>query len=209
MDFESLIQLPESHRDDRWEAHFLDGLIPRKVDVEDAEPKAGPDGWPYLRIRAQAAEGGEPFARVVRWLAGRGIGLVVNAHKMMPDYVFTYGMIWNFVETGRFVNPPVPEPEPSSEAKMVAGAPTAKFLPPYVRGILREFLVNQGFPNPRVAVVTTADWRHSDLVFSTESLNGIVPSGQRTLAEALAWFLPTHYGLRFVPEAELAAFRPL
>ena len=208
MDFESLIQLPESHRDDRWEAHFLDGLIPRKVDLDGAEPGPGPDGWPYLRIRAGAAEGAEPFHRVVRWLAGRGIGLVVNAHKMMPDYVFTYGMIWNFVETGRFVRPDVPAAWPT-DAKLIAGQPTPKFLPPYVRGVLREFLNEQGFPNPRVAVVTTGDYAVADLVFAIESLNDLPEKARSTLAEALSWFLPTHYGLRFMPEAEIGSFAAL
>ena len=68
------------------------------------EPQNGPDGWPYLLVRT-SAEAAEPFARVVEWLAGRGIGLVVNPHKMVPDYVFTYGMLWNYIETGRFVLP--------------------------------------------------------------------------------------------------------
>jgi hypothetical protein len=211
MDFETLIQQPESRRDDAWEAHFLDGLIPRKVDVEATEPTPGPDGWPYLRIRVAAAEGGEPFHRVVRWLAGRGIGLVVNSHKMMPDYVFTYGMIWNFIETGRFVMPP-PPPAPAdapAPGPRLMGAPTPKYLPPYVREILREFLKHQGFAAPRVLVITTSDYRQTDLTFSTESLNDLPESGHKVLAEALHWFLPQHYAIQFLSEVGLPAFTPL
>jgi hypothetical protein len=219
MDFETLIQLPESLRDDAWEARFLDGILTTKVVVEAEEPKPGPDGWPYLHLRT-GGEGQEPFHRVVKWASGRGIGLVVNAHKMVPDYVFTYGMLWNFIETGRFVapmnssTPPDPGPQVAAEEvilqpdqDLMAGAPTEKFLPPYVRAVLREFLIAQGFPRPRILVLSSSrDFSQTDLVFSLESLNDLAASAQPVLAEALSWFLPIHYRLVLGSERNLPAF---
>lgn len=212
MEFETLIQQPEARRDAEWERQFLDGLLRSKVAVVKEEPQTGPDGWPYLLVKT-GGEGGEPFHRVVKWLASRGIGAAVNSHKMVPDYVFTYGMLWNYMETGRFVVPAEPRPagalvlEPGQ--KMVMGAPTFKYLPSYVRDVLREFLEAQGFAKPRILVISSPDYKHVDLAFSLESLGGLSPADQKTLGEGLAWFLPLHYNHALLSEAGLPPFVPL
>lgn len=212
MTFETLVQQPESLRDSQWEAQFLDALIPQNVVVEATEAKPGPDGWPYFRIRT-AADGTEPFVRLVHWLAGRGIGLAVNAHKMMPDYVFTYGMLWYFVQSGRFV---VPQPqvapgkiELTPGPNLLMGAPTEAYLPKSVRGILAEFLKAQGYADPKVLVVSTQDFAQIDLVFSIESLGNLPEAQHRTMAEALSWFMPLHYSLVLASEKDLPPFHAL
>ncbi len=206
MEFEKLVQLPESARDDRWEKQFLDSILTLKVRVlEDGQTATGPDGWPYLKVATQ--DGEESFDKVVRWLAGRGIGLVVNPHKMVPDYVFTYGMLWNFVETGFFVSPWSPPPAGqvliTPESRPVVGPPTDKFLPPYVRDILRELLQAQGFDQVKILVAASQDFTEQDLVVANESVGELNASEQRQLAEALSWFLPLHYSLVFGPEQNL------
>src|ERR1044072_556607 len=110
LDLYQLVSQPESYRDDEWERAFLQAIIDAKVALESEEAKRGPDGWPYLFVKTSAT-GKEPVSRIVTWLVDRGIGMAVNAHKMVPDYIFTYGMIWNFKETGLFLsnnetNPP-------------------------------------------------------------------------------------------------------
>lgn len=207
MEFDKLVQLPEASRDDRWEKQFLDSVINLKVEVlEGGQAATGPDGWPYLRV-STTSDGMEPFDKIVRWLAGRGIGLVVNPHKMVPDYVFTYGMLWNFVETGYFVSPWNP-PQPGAvelgpEARPIVGPPTEKYLPPYVRAILKELLGSQGFAEPRVVVASNKDYSETDLVLANESVGDLNAGDQRQLAEALSWFLPLHYSLVFAPEQNL------
>lgn len=204
MDFDKLIQQPESTRDDKWEAQFLDAIVSINVEVQaKGEPITGPDGWPYISVRT--GRGDEPAIKLVRWLAGRGIGLVVNSFKMAPDYVFTYGMLWNYVETGRFITPL--QPGGAGDANLadlpIRGAPTDKYLPPYVRSIMKDFLKAQGIPTPRLLVATSQDYKQTDLVFSMESMGSPNPMEQRTLAEALSWFLPLHYSMIFVPELSL------
>lgn len=212
MDFDTLIQQPESRRDEAWEAQFLDSILTMKVAVVQDTPQTGPDGWPYLPVRT-GGETIEPFIRIVRWLSGRGIGLVVNPHKMVPDYVFTYGMIWNYIENGRFVLPLKPSPAGQvvleEGQKMVMGAPTEKYLPSYVRSVIREFLAAQGFPDPKILVISSPDYKSIDLAFSLDSLPGVSEQGQKALADALAWFLPLHYSLAFLPERNLPPFHPL
>jgi hypothetical protein len=72
-----------------------------------------------------------------------------------------------------------------------------------VREVLREFLAAQGFGKPRIAVMTSADYKNTDLVLSVESLNQLPESGHAVLAEALGWFLPLHYSLVFASERDL------
>lgn len=205
MDFEKLIQLPESRRDDQWEREFLDRLVGLQVEVQgQGQPVYGPDGWPYLSVRTD--RGQEPLAKIVTWLAGRGIGLVVNSHKMAPDYVFTFGMLWNFAETGRFVVPfegSAAGGAADLAERPVQGPPTEAYLPLYVRSIIKEFLKAQGMPEPRILVATSRDFKQTDLVWSLESLAAPTPAEQRTLADALSWFLPLHYTQVFAPEAAL------
>lgn len=214
MELDWLLQQPEKSRDQAWETAVLDGLINTNVQLQSAEPQEGPDGWPYLFVKTGPG-GTEPFARIVDWLAGRGIGLVVNAHKMLPDYVFTYGMLWNFKETGRFVWPEFERVATGSiqllnDQQTVMGAPTEKYLPSYARSVIRDFLSQQGFSQPRILVVSQApDYKVTDLVFSIESLGGLEEKDQKTMAEALAWFLPLHYSLVFASEKGLPPFHPL
>jgi len=214
MSLETLIQQPESLRDNQWELQFLDALVPTKVDIVGDQPQNGPDGWPYMLVRT-STEGKEPFQKVVQWLSGRGIGLVVNPHKMVPDYVFTYGMIWNFTRTGRFVMPgsstlvkaPGPERvvvEPGQ--KLLMGPPTEDYLPSSVRDILREFLAQQALKNVRILVLTTSDFKQTDLALSLESLGPLSDRDQKSLAQALSWFLPLHYSLVLISEQGLPPF---
>lgn len=212
MEFESLIQQPESRRDTQWEGQFLQTFPQMKVELESDQAKAGPDGWPYFFVKT-APDGSEPVKDILEWLAGRGIGLVVNAHKMMPDYVFTYGMLWNFVETGRFLEPQIERPAGSvtysPDKPLVVGPPSEKYLPLYVREVLKEFLTAQGYLAPRVLVVSSQDYKEVDLVFSTESLNSLPTDQHKVLAEQLAWFLPLHYNLVLGSEQGMPPFHAL
>jgi hypothetical protein len=213
MEFERLIQQPEAARDDKWEALFLDGILQRKVQLESDEAKEGPDGWPYFFIRTDGEGATEPFIDIVKWLSSRGIGLAVNAHKMVPDYIFPYGMLWNYVETGRFVMPQEQasggEVSYDENQKVKFGPPSDKYLPPYVRQVLRDFLLAQGFTGPKILVVTSEDFKHVDLLLSLDSLGGLPKSQHKTLAEMLAWFLPLHYNLVLGSEEGLPKFHDL
>ena len=218
MEFNALIQQPESKRDDQWEQAFLQQFIQLNVQLESDQAKPGPDGWPYLFVRT-GPEGKEPVKDIVRWLAGRGIGLVVNPHKMVPDYVFPYGMLWNYAEHGRFTEPGT-SPEASKqrpagevvfqrEQKMIFGPPSERYMPPYVRGVMREFLRAQGFEKPKVLVATTPDYRDVDLLLSLDSLGGLPKAEQKKFAEMMSWFLPLHYTFVLGEEAGLPEFHPL
>lgn len=211
MDFETLLQRPESQRDNKWEEEFLTQFAKTNVHLESDQPKSGPDGWPYLFVRTGAG-GTEPAPNIVQWTAGRGIGLAVNAHKMIPDYIFPHGMLWNFVETGRFLHPQPEKPRTGDavyKEGVIAGPPSEKYLPPYVRDIIKEFLRSMGFEHPRVLVVSNAKFDEVDLVLSVDSLKGLEKQDHQAFADRIAWFLPLHYTLVLGQEAGLPPFSSL
>lgn len=209
MDLERIVSQPEAYRDDEWERVFFQALMESNVKLESTEAQPGPDGWPYMFART-GSEATEPTLRLLDWLATRGIGLVVNPHKNLPDYVFTYGMIWFFKETGLFLAENAPPPgeqtiEIQPGEQLYVGEPSKQYLPDYVRQILGQFLADQGVGQPRVLMLSR-DNKHFDLCWSAESLGSPNPSEYAGVAEALAWFLPQHYSLVVISEKGLPPF---
>lgn len=202
-----LSEVPDLERNEAWEDRFLQALAGAKLNLLAEDAQRGPDGWPYLMAET-SDEASEPAQRVFHWLSSRGIGLAINPRKQYPDYVLTYGMIWNFRETGRFIDRRVNKTagsvtlQKSREIKI--GSPDPKYLPADVRAILREFFRDQGILQPRLLVMDGPEG--TDLVFSLESLRNPPAHEHAGIAEAIGWFLPTHYSLIFLSEKDVKGF---
>lgn len=213
LDLYQLISQPESYRDEEWERAFLHAFSEAEVQIVNEEAQSGPDGWPYLFVKTVAG-GKEPVARVLSWLSERGIGMAVNPHKVVPDYIFTYGMIWHYRETGQFILlGQAPQPADKvvykKDQDWLFGAPTEAYLPVYVRRVLREFFTNQKVDVPRILVATSPKASQTDLLFSVESLGQPPPQEHRRIAEAISWFLPIHYSIVLASEKDLPKFATL
>ncbi len=208
-----LLHRDEAERDEQWEKDFLHAFPHSRLNIIKEEPTGGPDGWPYLLVVTDPI-GTEPAPRVLDWLADKGIGLVVNPQKSVPDYVFTYGMLWNQKVTGQFLSEaPGGEVRPGQvkfEAgeKVIAGPPTKEYLPDYARTILREFFKQQNVLEPKILVMGT-EARGYDLCFSVESLGNPAKGEHRGILESIAWFLPAHYQILLVSEKGLPPFHAL
>ena len=103
--FSDLLTCHESQRDSEWENNFLSQFAQQKVAIESEDIQLGPDHWPYLFAQSEgeaSQEATEPVLQVIDWLSDKGVGLAFNAQKPIPDYIFTYGMIWHFGEMGLF-----------------------------------------------------------------------------------------------------------
>ncbi len=203
-----LIQIPDERRDPQWEADFFMQLSQSNLNLVSEEAKAGPDGWPYL-LAETSPDASEPAQKIIQWLATRGLGLAINPQKEYPDYVFTYGMIWHFKETGLFFRA---RPEVSGGSFSLvqgellhAGPPSFEYLPQYVRNILKQFFMDQGLLGVKILVMS-ADRINYDLAFSLESLGNPPTSEHQGIAEAISWFLPPHYSIALVSEKGLPAF---
>lgn len=215
MNFQDLLQQSESRRNSQWEKDFLHKFPSEKINVESEETKMGPDYYPYLFVRSEGGQGEiEPVNRVVEWLSTRGTGLVLNAHKEIPDYVFTYGMIWHFREAGLFQL----EGDSSSEGrvafeegqKILSGPPSEDYVPFYVREVLKQFFRDQGLKNsPRWLVVSSEGTEEYHLCFSLESLGAPPHSEHRGIVESLSWFFPNHFSLVLIQEEHFPQFYEL
>lgn len=208
MDLIELTKISDEQRDPQWENDFFMSLSKGNLKLLSQDPQVGPDGWPYLMTET-SADATEPAQKIIQWLATKGMGLVVNPNKEYPDYVFSYGMLWHFRETGLFYSA---KPEVSTGsfelrdgAKLHAGEPTPQYLPQYVRNILKEFFRDQGVYAPKILVMS-ADRVNYDLAFSLEALGNPPVKEHQGIAEAISWFLPPHYSIVLVSENGLPPF---
>ena len=163
MNLEQIVEIPEESRDAKWESDFLTALTKgAKVIVLSDKPIPGPDGLPYLMVdlalgsnddlqtKTASAQSlpSQPLENVLMWLCDNGIGLVINPQKSVPDYVFPYGMLWNWRQTGSFISPAdtyVTGLSGSVQFKngeeILVGPPSLDYLPQDVREILKEFFL--------------------------------------------------------------------
>ncbi|MFN7727649.1 MAG: hypothetical protein ACK5P7_00670 [Bdellovibrio sp.] len=212
MTLEQLMQVSAEGRDTKWEDQFLQAFASANVTLLSPDPQTGPDNWPYLLVQTSGAAG-EPSQKILEWLGTRGIGLAVNPQKEYPDFVLSYGMIWNFRETGKFIQRGLEErPESATKINLDrlahAGTPSPQYLPTYVRQVVREFFRDQGILNARILVMSE-DRKNYDLAFSLESLGNPPESEWAGVGEALSWFLPPHYSILLVSEKGLPEFSQL
>lgn len=208
MSLVDLVKVPDEKRDHQWENDFFMALSTGHLKLLHEAPQQGPDSWPYL-LTEISADATEPAQKIIQWLATKGVGLVVNPQKEYPDYVFTFGMLWHFRETGLFYKnaeqASVGAVQLDQGQKLHAGPPTPEYLPQYVRNILKEFFRDQNVLRPRILVMST-DRKHYDLAFSLESLGNPPEKEHQGIAEAISWFLPPHYSLVLVSEIGLPTF---
>jgi hypothetical protein len=208
-----LLKVDVVKRDSAWDLAFTKALPQARFNLLEQQAKVGPDGWPYLFVQIDD-KGTESADQVLRWCSTRGIGMAVNPNKDMPDFVMTFGMIWNYTERGELITalPESASREDRDEVtlehgqKVKVGPPSDGYLPTYARTVLKQFLFDQGVLNPKVLVMLSDDELDSDLCFSTESLDDPPEEEHSGIAEALAWFLPAHYSVVLLSETVLDGF---
>ncbi len=203
---QELLEIPLDERDEKWELAFFKALPKTKFDFLSDSPIEGPDGMPYLAVKI--TDDGEPTDKVLEWLGEKGVGLAINPDKETPDYVFTYGMIWNFLVNGEFISDDKKRDEGSKEVKltpgqeMMAGTPSETYLPPHVRGLFKEFLFEQGVLKPRI-VMLSENGTDYDLCFSLESLGNPPDEEWQGILQTFSWFFPLHYSFTILSESAI------
>lgn len=171
--------------------------------VISPDPQEGPDGFPYLFVSTEGA-GDDQFRNIANWCASRGIGVVINPSKEGADYIFTYGMLWNYILRGEFLTS-----APAREGgalniqpgqNLHAGLPSEDYWPSAVRKIFKEFLLQQGIMDLRSILLMEAPGAPVDLCFSLESLGNPPEKEWPGILEAFSWFFPRHYSLSLISE---------
>ncbi len=209
MELAQLLNTQPDARDSIWEQNFLQEFPKNVAMITQPTPATEHDGWPYLHVASTDTKG-EPLVKILQWLSDKGIGLILNAHKAEPDYVFTYGMVWSFRTRGLFLGTSESTQDESKftfdpQKIKFHGEPTEGVFPPYARAILRQFFNDQGIIAPKVLAVSE-DQKKFDLCFSVESLGYPPEKEHQGILEALAWFFPPDYSLVLVREEGLPSF---
>lgn len=214
------LKVKEQDRNFAWDEKFFKLFSEIEIGLISNDPQQGPDGWPYLICQTLTPSNQSQFdgdriessQKVMKWLSTKGIGLVVNPQREpYPDYVFSYGMIWSFIETGFFMRPDLAQASGKVEYhndKIYSGVPTEQYLPLYVRKVLKDFFNDQTVFNPKILMISP-DEKNYDLAFSLESLGNPPETEHAGIAEAIAWFLPPHYSVVLVSEQGLPKFTEL
>lgn len=215
----SHLNIKEEDRNQDWDEKFFKLLSETNLSILSEDPQQGPDGWPYLMAETLLDSNVETSAKtdscqkILHWLSTRGIGLVVNPKRLpYPDYVFSYGMIWSFRETGYFIKYRAETPDKkfviNADTSIKTGPPSTEYLPAYVRNILKDFLRDQSIFDTRILMVSLEGASY-DLCFSLESLGTPPEKEHEGILEALSWFLPPHYTIALVSEKGLPDFTSL
>jgi len=201
----------ESSRDVSWENQFLDNLKEIKVNILQPEPVVGPDNWPYMFLQSDK-QGQDYLLNVFDWCLSKGVGVALNPQKELPDYIFTYGMVWSFLKFGTLF-PPLKLDTPGQkvfekDTKLIAGPPTDEYLPAEVRAVLNQFWQQQKLGDIKVLVVSE-DSEHFDLCFSLECLGHPPKEEHKEICEAISWFLPHNYSIMLIKEEGMPPFYEL
>lgn len=220
-----ILAVPQKDRDLQWETNFLKKLPECKVTLMAQAPQGGPDHFPYMFVEIKE-DSGEPALNLLRWISQNGVGLAINPTKSFPDFVMTFGMIWNYFKSGLFLENPTPkehvhghncnhgpshDPKPTQEkesTELFVGSPNESYLPPPIKTILKEFLKQQGVMVPKVTMISM-DKVNFDLCFSIESFGSPKVEEHEGILQSLSWFLPAHYSLAFISENGIPSFELL
>lgn len=189
---------------------FFAQLLKKPVRLLTPDPQQGPEGFPYLLVTTH--QEGDQFIDLLKWCADKGVGIVINPTETSADYIFTYGMIWNFFLRGEFITESTSSTETRSELEfnnqqtVLTAVPNESYWPLPARKIFKEFLLQQGIYTPRcLLILDHVAPGDVDLCFSLESLGQPPIAEQKGILEAFAWFFPLHYSLAFVHEKHLSA----
>lgn len=203
MDLQELLNVKAKLRDANWEIKFLEMISHSSVRVLSQDPQEGPDGFPYLLITTYGESHEEPFLKVAQWCADAGVGIVLNPTEEGEDYLFTFGMLWNFKYRGEFFSEWSHQSQAESSQKMVIRQMTELYWPDKPRKIFKEFLLQQNIFRPRVCLFSKTAQSDPELGISLDSV-GSPPSHEHSgILEAFSWFFPRHYTLVFLQESQM------
>jgi hypothetical protein len=188
----ALFEVPRAERGDAWADAFFAAVPDASLAAGDPQVIGGPDGFPYFRLRLPDEGPFETFCvtHVLDACLENGFGIVVTAAGPQPEWVFTYGDLWSFASTGRFVVSTGETTTLEAPRQVLVGAPSDTTLPAYARGALRRALAAQGVTDPLVFLVH-APGNDPEQAFAFRPL----PDPQ-----ALLWYLPRHYALMSAPD---------
>lgn len=213
INIQHLLETPFENRDSAWIDNFLENIDECNFQLSEPEVAIANDGYPYINVNTVDANANfkafvikSELSTILR----NGFGIVINAKKNQPDWMFSYGDLLNYQLNNEFYTDDsvfsahgkdfvVPQNE-----KILVGQPSEDILPQQTRQHLRDFLSFSGIKNSKVLLMA----RHyedeatacQDLVFNITPDQFSSNEEYNQTMNTLAWFLPKHYSIAGVDE---------
>jgi hypothetical protein len=190
-------------RNAQWENDFLRSFVSSNVYIEDDSVQIGPDGWPYLYLtdsKEQKHVSEDKSLNLLQWAYDHGVGLVLNASKERPDYVFNFGMIWNFIHNKTFLTETFENNK--SNAPIYVAKVSGDIIPQKPLEFIKDYIKSAGVEAPRCALITR-DKVNYDFAVGLESIGNPPKSEHEGIAKGLSWFLPHHIPVVLIYEDKL------
>lgn len=190
-------------RDDLWEQELFRLLPQSSIYIIKDSVQMGPDGWPYLylstdKTKEHVAE--DHAAHLIQWAYENAVGLVLNPDKERPDYIFHYGLLWNFVHNKFFIKDFVSEfPE---NAPIYISQVSEDIIPQHALNFIKEYIKSAGIDKPRGALISR-DKINYEFALSLESLGNPPKEEHEGIARGIGWFLPNHIPVLLIFEEKL------
>ncbi len=198
-----ILSLNSGLRDDHWEEEFLNSFPESKLYLLDENIQIGPDGWPYLFLTNDSSvnpKTEDKASNLVQWAYEQGVGLVINPNKEKPDYVFHYGMIWNYIHNKTTVKYGVTDLPPNSP--IYVSKLSEDIVPSHALHFIKDYIKSAGIDSPRCALISR-DKLNYDFAVSIESLGHPPKREHEGIAKGIGWFLPNHIPVVLIYEEKL------
>ncbi len=190
-------------RDDAWEKDFLRAFVNSTLYLTDENVQIGPDGWPYLFITEDGTQkhvSKDTAINLIQWAYEHGVGLVLNGSKERPDYIFHFGLIWNFIHNKFFIKDQIVQTPPN--APIYVAEVSEDILPQHAIHFIKDYIKSAGIEEPRGALISR-DKLNYEFALSLESLGNPPKQEHEGIARGIGWFLPNHMPVVLVYEEKL------
>lgn len=189
-------------RDDRWENELFNLLLDSNLYIVKDSVQMGPDGWPYLYVSTDGFQpnvGEDHAAHLIQWAYENAVGLALNPDKERPDYIFHYGLIWNYAHNKFFVKN---FNEAPADAPIYVAQVSEDIIPQHAMNFIKDYIKSAGIDSPRGALISR-DKLNYEFALSLESLGNPPQEEHEGIARGIGWFMPNHIPVLLVYEEKL------
>lgn len=216
INIQHLLETPLKERDSSWIDSFLEDIDESKLQLADPEVAIANDGYPYVHVKTadpDASFQAYVIKSEVETMLQNGFGLVINAHKDQPDWLFSYGDLLNYQLNGEFYtddsifSPHGKDFVVPQDEKILVGQPSEDIIPQQTRQHLREYLRFSGIKNAKVLLMArnyeNEETASQDIVLNITPDQFANMNEYNQVMNTIAWFLPRHYSIVGVDEMVL------
>lgn len=207
----SLCDIPKEQRDEDWKNKFCSAVAYAGFASGSPSVITGPDGFLYFQLSTPASRGRIPepskeFQSFViqrmkdDFLLREGYGVVINANKGEPDWVFSYGDILNYHLAKEFYtvsdNWKLPSLEVIEEdEEVLIGQPSESFLPRATRTVIGDFLKSLDVNDGKLLLMSRQKPQgiSRELVFNLTPEKFAMKEQFENIMRCISWYLPRHY----------------